>query len=122
MKTLWQEPNDDPRIRFKHLRVATSFSVRLYGLTQYECHPKGLAFVLPRCKLVHTFGMHYPIDLLFVDHNFRVIKIYEHVPANVIRGAMDARHTIELEANNVQQQQITLGDRLCTDHIALIAS
>ena len=121
MKKPWQALEKHTQLRFRTLQVANCFSERLCGLTQYESHPKGLAFALPHCKLVHTFGMHYSIDLLFVDRNFRVIKICEQVPANAIRGAMDAKHTIELEANVVQQQHITLGDRLCADHIALFS-
>lgn len=33
------------------------------------------AFILPRCRWVHTIGMRFPIDIAFLDLDQRVIKI-----------------------------------------------
>lgn len=99
--------------RFEQLKIASSFKERLLGLTIYNTHPEKLAFMLPNCKLIHTFGMKYSIDLIFIDQNYVVTEIFEHVPACKIQGAFFASHTIELEAGSIRKNRISKGDLIC---------
>jgi uncharacterized membrane protein (UPF0127 family) len=70
--------------------VATSLLSRLLGLAFLtRRHAPGL--LIPRCRSVHTFGMRFPIDVLFLDDDDRVIELRRAIPpCRVIRcpGAM----------------------------------
>lgn len=32
------------------------------------------------CNAVHTVGMHFPIDIAFVDRHGRLLRLYQNVP------------------------------------------
>ena len=54
--------------------VAATTRSRLLGLAFLARHraPRGL--FLPRCHSVHTFGMRFPIDVVFFDADGREIR------------------------------------------------
>jgi len=60
--------------------VATTRASRLLGLALLtrERAPTGL--LLPRCRSVHTFGMRFPLDLVFLDAAGRVVELRRGVP------------------------------------------
>jgi uncharacterized membrane protein (UPF0127 family) len=76
---------------------ATTPIARLVGLTLLRELPPGHALRIPRCRSVHTFGMRFQIDILFLDDGGTVLRV-EHavLPRRVVfcRGA-----TAVIEAN-----------------------
>jgi uncharacterized protein len=71
--------------------VATSLRSRLFGLALLRRGRAGQGLLIPRCRSVHTFGMRFPLDVLFLDEDDRVIELRRAVPpCRVIRcaGAM----------------------------------
>jgi uncharacterized membrane protein (UPF0127 family) len=71
--------------------VATSTRSRLLGLALLGRERAGAGLLIPRCSSVHTFGMRFPIDVLFLDADVRVIELRRAVPpCRLIRcpGAM----------------------------------
>lgn len=53
---------------------------RVRGLMFSEKIPGGDGFLIKPCNSVHTFFMRYPLDLIFLDSNFKVVKVLEKVP------------------------------------------
>jgi uncharacterized membrane protein (UPF0127 family) len=73
--------------------VAGSVRSRLLGLALLSRRRAGPGLLIPRCRSVHTFGMRFPLDVLFLDGGNRVIELRRAVPpCRVIRcpGAMAA--------------------------------
>ncbi len=71
--------------------VATTLPSRLLGLALLRRDRAGPGLLIPRCRSVHTFGMRFPIDVLFLDERDRVIELRRSVPpCRLIRcpGAM----------------------------------
>jgi hypothetical protein len=71
--------------------VATTVRSRLLGLALIRRERAGAGLLIPRCRSVHTFGMRFPIDVLFLDEADRVIELRRAVPpCRLIRcpGAM----------------------------------
>ena len=80
------------------LRVieAQSFRSRLLGLALRRDLDPREALLIPRCASVHTFGMRFAIDVVFLDEEGRVLEVRHHVPpARVVRhrGAAAALET-----------------------------
>lgn len=76
--------------------VATTLSSRLLGLALLDrgAAPPGL--LIPRCRSVHTFGMRFELDLLFLDSGGRVVELRRSVgPGRVVRFA-PAAEVLEL--------------------------
>jgi uncharacterized membrane protein (UPF0127 family) len=71
--------------------VARTLPSRLLGLALLPRQRAGVGLLFPRCRSIHTFGMRFPIDALFLDEGNRVIELRRAVPpCRVIRcpGAM----------------------------------
>jgi uncharacterized membrane protein (UPF0127 family) len=62
------------------------------------------------CSMVHTVGMSYAIDLLFLSYQGSVVKLVRSVPPWRCVGAFGAQSTIEICAGTVDHLQISLGD------------
>ena len=70
------------------------------------------ALVLAPCNAVHTVGMQFPIDVLFVNRDGQVVKIVERLGAWRIAAAVRACVTVELAAGMVRRTRVSVGDRL----------
>jgi uncharacterized membrane protein (UPF0127 family) len=70
------------------------------------------ALVIAPSNMVHTFGMGFPIDLLFVNRRGDVLKVACAVPARRIACALRAFAVIELAAGSLDRSRTVAGDRL----------
>jgi uncharacterized membrane protein (UPF0127 family) len=60
--------------------VAASPLSRLLGLALLSREAAGTGLLIPRCRSVHTLGMRFRLDLLFLDADGRVIELRRAVP------------------------------------------
>jgi uncharacterized protein len=66
--------------------VATTRLSRLLGLALLPRERAGEGLLIPRCRCVHTLGLRFPLDLLFLDREGRVVEVSREVgAARVIR-------------------------------------
>jgi uncharacterized membrane protein (UPF0127 family) len=81
---------------------------RMVGLLNRGQFGKGEGLLLDRCYGIHTIGMRFPIDVLFLDKDLRVIRAVKALPPyrtcvvkksvyvlEVPIGALDASRTVE---------------------------
>jgi uncharacterized membrane protein (UPF0127 family) len=78
--------------------VARSRWRRLKGLALAR-RPPGHALLIPRCRSVHTFGMRFPLDILFLDEHGRVLRAELAVGPNRVLSHRHARAVLELPAD-----------------------
>jgi len=74
--------------------VARSRRARLLGLALRR-RPPAHALLLPRCRSVHTFGMRFPLDLVWLDRDGRVLRVDEAVPPWRVRSCRHAAAVLE---------------------------
>jgi hypothetical protein len=75
--------------------------------------PIGTALVIVPCKQVHTFFMHFAIDVLFVDADFRVVEALPQLcPNRVSPYIKNARRVIELPPGTIAASGIAPQDKL----------
>ena len=60
-------------------RVAQSPRARLLGLAGLEFTRAGAALLIPRCRSVHTFGMRFALDIVFLDRGGGVVAWHRSV-------------------------------------------
>jgi uncharacterized membrane protein (UPF0127 family) len=79
------------------IRVARSAWARLVGLA-LRGRPRDQALLLPRCRSVHTFGMRFALDLVWLDRAGRVIEVEHGVPPGRLRRRREATAVLEAPA------------------------
>jgi uncharacterized membrane protein (UPF0127 family) len=97
------------------LAVADTHWTRLRGLlglaTDDFRHGAGL-WIVP-CHGVHTLGMGFPIDVLYLDDGLRVVGIQEQVrPWRFTRVLPRAASVLELPCGTAAQTKTALGDTI----------
>lgn len=98
----------DPPLRFRGLErtellgfdvpVASTVRSRLLGLALLRRERAGAGLLIPRCDSVHTFGMRFPLDLLFLDGAGRVLELRRAVPPNRVVRCAPAAAVLELSS------------------------
>ncbi|MDP3042652.1 MAG: DUF192 domain-containing protein [Candidatus Omnitrophota bacterium] len=92
-------------------RVADTFYKRLVGLLNRNSLEKGEALILKPCSSIHTLFMRFPIDVLFLDKNGKVIGLLSVFrPFRFSPVYFGASLAIELLAGTIQLTQTKLGN------------
>lgn len=65
------------------------------GLARMDAMPADLGLQLAPCRSVHTFGMRFALDLIWLDSAGRVVRVDEAVPPRRFRTCWRARSVIE---------------------------
>ena len=92
---------------------ATGFFARLKGLLGRPGLPAGEALIFERCRSIHTIGMRFPIDAVFVDRAWTVVALHEDVrPGRLIAPVTGAWGVIETASGIASQTGLRVGDRL----------
>ena len=82
----------------------------LLGKTTLE---SGTGLLIVPSQAVHTIAMRFPIDVLFVDRNCRVIHAQPSlVPFRLTGVYWKARYVIELPTGVIAQTSTSVGDEL----------
>jgi uncharacterized protein len=97
------------------LAVANTHWTRLRGLlglaTDDFRHGSGL-WIIP-CHGVHTLGMGFPIDVLYLDQGLRVLRIQEQVrPWRFTAVLRHAASVLELPCGTAAQTKTAVGDTI----------
>ncbi|MFP5299455.1 MAG: DUF192 domain-containing protein [Actinomycetota bacterium] len=95
----------------RDLRRASGVRERTKGLIGLDSLEEGVGLVLEPCRQVHTFGMRFPIDVVFVDRGWTVIgSVHRMGPRRLSRIFFRARRAIELPSGAAAA--VKVGDRL----------
>ena len=98
---------------FKKVGLANSFGLRLRGLMFYPAMPGIDGLMLSPANSVHTFWMRFPLDLIFLDCNGKVILTYSNITPNRIYPAVKgADYVLETTAGTVAKHDIQKQDSL----------
>jgi uncharacterized membrane protein (UPF0127 family) len=93
--------------------IAGTFSKRIKGLLGEKDFKKGQALMITPCNSIHTLFMRFPIDVLFVDSDNRIVKLISHMLPFRISGIyFQAHFVIELPAGTLEATSTQKGDRL----------
>lgn len=76
--------------------VATTRRARLLGLAFLDRPDAGEGLLIPGCRSVHTFGMRFDLDLVFLDGLGKVVELRRSVPPRRLARCPDAEAVLEL--------------------------
>jgi uncharacterized membrane protein (UPF0127 family) len=94
------------------LEPALESAKRRRGLLGRDSLSPDTAFVIAPTNSIHTFGMRFPIDLLFVKRDGKVLKRVIALPRRRISASLRAFAVIEFCANQPGVAATRVGDVL----------
>ena len=92
--------------------VADSSKTRRTGLLKHSALPEGEGLWIVPCEAVHTFGMNFPIDVLFLSKKREVLKVRHSMPKRRMTFCLRAHSVLELPAGMAQSTGTREGDQL----------
>ena len=95
--------------------VASGYWQRLVGLLGKtpKWARRGAGLWIVPSRGVHTIGMLFPIDLIFLGKNKEVVRVEEHVrPFRISALSLRAMSVLELPPHTIYRTGTKVGDRL----------
>ena len=97
----------------ERVRHADTFMTRLRGLLGSDGLAEDEALWISPCKGIHTIGMTFPIDAVFLDGGRRVVAVRERVvPWRATRFIKGASSVLELAAGSIERTGIAVGNQI----------
>lgn len=94
------------------VEVADRGTTRSKGLLGRNGLAPGEGLWIVPCEAVHTFGMRFSIDLVYLDRSKRVRKVRSNVRPWRVSGCFSAHSVLELAGGTIRKTQTEAGDRL----------
>jgi uncharacterized membrane protein (UPF0127 family) len=92
---------------------ADTFLTRLVGLLGRGGLTESEALWIAPCKGIHTMGMSFPIDVLFLDDDLKVVATRENVaPWRATRFFRTATSVLELRAGSIRRSGVAVGNQM----------
>jgi uncharacterized membrane protein (UPF0127 family) len=96
----------------KEAKIAESFFSRLVGLMFQEKMDGFDGLLITQCNSIHTFFMQYSLDLVFLDKNYKVVKVLENKsPWRMSLMYFSATQVLEVVAGTLKGR-VSKGDQL----------
>jgi uncharacterized protein len=102
-----------------HVEPAFDSKTRKKGLLGRESIADDYALILAPCSAVHTFSMHFPIDVVFVSRDGTATKTSRSVKPWRVAGSVGAHAVIEAAAGFIDRHEIVPGETLAVREIPL---
>lgn len=92
------------------VRVADTFAERAIGLLRRDALRSDEGLLLLPASSVHTFGMRFAIDIVFLDRRMRVLNVSPHVPPRrLCIGPPGAARVLELPCGRIAEAGLLIG-------------
>jgi uncharacterized protein len=96
----------------ERLEVADRGAKRRKGLLGRDGLEPGEGLWIKPCEAVHTFGMRFAIDLVYLDRAYRVRKVRSAVRPWRMSACLSAHSVLELPAGTIEATHTQPGDRV----------
>jgi uncharacterized membrane protein (UPF0127 family) len=94
------------------VELALTRAERRRGLLGRDGLEPGHAMLIAPCSSIHTWFMRFPIDVIFVARDGRVVKTRAAIPPWRLALAPGAYAVVELPAGAIAEAHVSIGDRL----------
>src|SRR5580704_15134503 len=92
--------------------IADTSAKRRTGLLKHTGLEPGEGLWIAPCEAVHTIGMKFAIDVLFLDKKKKVLKIKPAMPRWRMAISFFAHSVLELPSGRAAETQTSAGDQL----------
>lgn len=91
------------------VKMAWSFKDRCVGLIRQRALDVNEGLLLIPGGSIHTLGMQFPIDVVFLDRRLRILRLLDHLaPWRFAFAPAGTRYVLELRAGRIAQIELAL--------------
>lgn len=96
-----------------HIEAADTFTKRFMGLMGRKDLSPGYGLLLSPCSSIHMCFMRFAIDAIYLDKNYKIIKIVRNLqPWIGISCCLSAHTVIEIKAGTADKYGCSIGTHL----------
>jgi uncharacterized membrane protein (UPF0127 family) len=95
--------------------IADTASKRRTGLLKHQGLKRGQGMWIVPCEAVHSFGMKFAIDVVYVDRKKKVRKTRSNMVPRRISACLLAHSVLELPVGTIEASGTRAGDQLSFD-------
>jgi uncharacterized membrane protein (UPF0127 family) len=88
------------------------FFARLRGLAFRKTYPFSFPCFFPHCRWIHSVGMRFALDAVFLDQAGVIIRIYSNAPPFRILGCPSACAVLEMPAGQARHLRLEIGQKI----------
>ena len=92
--------------------IADTSEKRRTGLLRHDKLGPGEGLWIAPCEGVHTFGMKFPIDVVFLSRKRKILKIRPNMVRARMALSLRAHSVLELPAGTLEKTGTEVGDQL----------
>ncbi len=92
--------------------VADSSAKRRTGLLKHERPEPGAGLWIAPCEAVHSFGMRFAIDVVYLDRKKKVRKVRREMVPKRLSACLTAHSVLELPVGAIDASKTQAGDQL----------
>jgi uncharacterized membrane protein (UPF0127 family) len=97
----------------RQIRAADSYLKRLAGLLFCAPLKQDEGLWLHPCNAIHTLFMRFAIDVIFLDRNGTVVRVFPKlIPFMPLAWAPSGWHCLELSSGTIAASNTKVGDKL----------
>ena len=97
----------------RRAEIARSVLQRMVGLLGRSMLEESEALIFPACRSIHTWGMRFPIDVIFVDRAWRVVALRPKLsPGRLVFPVWKAWGVVEMAPGTLEKIPLEVGDQL----------
>ena len=102
----------DGNLLIEKALVARTFFQRFLGLIPRKNIAGDEALIFYNAGSIHMFFMRFPIDVIFLDRENKIIKIVTNLKPWQLANCFSAKVTVEMSAGKAEQFCLAVGDKL----------
>src|SRR5436190_15721824 len=102
----------DGRTIARTVEMAVTRGTRRRGLLGRTGLAPDHALLIAPCSSIHTWFMRFPIDVIFMARDGRVLKIRRAIPAWRMSASWGAYAVVEMASGAIARTGVTTADRL----------
>ena len=98
--------SNNQQLILPHVMKTSSVLERMQGLLCRQPLEEDEGFLIQPCSSIHTFGMAYPIDVIFLSRDWTIKKIFTHVKPWRFCISMGAAMVLEMLSGAVEKHEL----------------
>lgn len=95
-----------------HAEIADTSQKRRTGLLKHTQLRSGEGLWIVPCEAVHTFGMNFAIDVVYLSKQKKVVKIRNNMKRSRMSFCLRAHSVLELPSGRTMETGTEVGDQL----------